>query len=81
MRRGRTPNVEEREERAATPSGRAKPEKAATGSNLPIGSFLVISLFLEHFSAKLEDERGDVDRQVCTQESKSDPQRLTFHKN
>jgi hypothetical protein len=42
-----------------------------TGKSSPLDPFVILSLFLEHISAQMEDNRHDVDRQVCMLESKS----------
>lgn len=42
-----------------------------TGKSSQLDPFLILSLFLEHISTQMEDNRHDVDRQVCMLESKS----------
>ena len=42
-----------------------------TGKFSQLDPFVILSLFLEHISAQMEDSRHDVDRQVCMLESKS----------
>jgi hypothetical protein len=42
-----------------------------SGSSSPMDPFIILSLFLEHVSAQMEDDRIAVDRRVCRQESKS----------